>query len=162
MEWLQLGIKSQAKAFRSLGTQYLKDEYLDTAHKEVLFYDASKEWAQYQNWKKNRNKTRAVLEEKYGFDCKHAMHLVRLLRMGKEILETGKVNVDRTDIDAKELIEIRNGSWSFEKIEEYTKTMDAELGVLYDTSKLQKHTDDVKIEKLCVETIDKFLSEEKI
>ena len=102
------------------------------------------------------------MEEKYHYDPKHAMHLVRLIRMGKEILETGKVNVDRTKIDAKELIEIRNGSWTYEQLEEYAQNMDAELGILYETSKLQKHTDDIKIEKLCVETIDKFLSEEKI
>ena len=44
-DWLQLGIKSQAKAFLSLGTQYIKDEYIERVHNEVLFYNASKEWA---------------------------------------------------------------------------------------------------------------------
>ncbi|AEZ66297.1 hypothetical protein phiTE_131 [Pectobacterium phage phiTE] len=38
---------------------------------------------------KNRNAARHELEEKFGYDTKHAMHLVRLLRMSQEILETG-------------------------------------------------------------------------
>jgi len=42
---------------------------------------ANKKYNQYENWKKNRNPTRAKLEQKYGFDCKHGMHLIRLLKM---------------------------------------------------------------------------------
>lgn len=45
---------------------------------------------------------------------KHAMHLIRLLRMGKEIIEDGKVNVKRPD--AKELKLIRLGKVSLEDI----------------------------------------------
>lgn len=68
-EWLQMGIKAQAKAFGSLGTKYIRDEYIEMAQKEVEFYNASREWARYMDWKKHRNKLRAPLEEKYGFDC---------------------------------------------------------------------------------------------
>jgi len=46
-----------------------------------------------------------VLEAKFGFDTKHAMHLIRLLRMAREILETGVVHVKRPD--AEELSAIR-------------------------------------------------------
>ena len=45
---------------------------------------------------------------------KHAMHLVRLLRMGKEIVQTGKVWVKRPDAD--DLLEIRYGDRSLESI----------------------------------------------
>jgi predicted nucleotidyltransferase len=57
---------------------------------------------------------RKRLVEKYGYDCKNAAHLIRLLRMGVEFLETGKMEVFRSD--AKELIEIKTGKWSLEEV----------------------------------------------
>jgi hypothetical protein len=159
MEWFQLGVKSQAKAFLSLGTQYVKDEYVDMAKKELAHYDAMEQWKRYQQWKKSRNKKRAVLEEKYGFDTKHAAHLVRLKRMGEEILKTGQVNVDRTNIDAEELVAIRNGAWDYEKIEEYAQD-ESLLNELYQTTDLRRSSDYAGINKLCIETVEGFLGRE--
>jgi hypothetical protein len=56
------------------------------------------------------------LEEKYSYDVKHGAHLVRLLNMGIEIIRDGKVNVDRTGIDADVLLDIRNGGWTYERL----------------------------------------------
>ena len=53
--------------------------------------------------------------EKFGYDCKNAAHLIRLLRMGIEALLTGEINVARHD--AKQLKEIKRGDWSRAKIE---------------------------------------------
>jgi predicted nucleotidyltransferase len=61
-----------------------------------------------------RNPARAELERAHGFDTKHAMHLVRLLRMGNEVLVTGVVHVHRAD--AEELLAIRQGAWTFEEV----------------------------------------------
>ena len=158
MEQLQIGIKAQARTLLSLGTKYIKDEYLDQAGKEVKFYEATKDWKQYQEWKKHRNKKRAELEVKYGYDPKHSMHLIRLLRMGEEILRTGEVNVDRRGIDADELKEIRFGSWTFEQVEKYAHEMDAVLGNLYKISTLRKSPDRNKINELCIEISDEYLN----
>lgn len=158
MEWIQLNIKAQAKAFLSLGTNFLKEEFVDIAEKEVRYYTARKEWEQYQNWAKHRNKARAVLEENFGHDTKHAMHLVRLLRMGVEALEKGNIYVDRTNIDAEELIEIRNGAWSFEKLEEYANTSDVKLAELYKKSELRDRPDHEEIHQLCTNVISDYLS----
>lgn len=79
-----------------------------------------------------RNQDRADTEREFGYDTKHAAHLVRLLRMGVEILTTGQVNVDRRGIDAEELVAIRNGAWTYEQIEEYAREMDAKLTDIYD------------------------------
>jgi hypothetical protein len=98
-----------------------------------------------------------VLEEKFGYDVKHAAHLVRLLRMGKEILLTGKVNVDRTNIDAEELKAIRNGSMKYDEVEEYAKKSDEELNSIYDKSTLQKSPQIEKIDQLCLEVCEDFL-----
>lgn len=95
---------------------------------------------QYWQWKNNRNVARSELEEQFGYDTKHAMHLVRLLRMGTEILSTGQVNVLRPD--AKELLEIRDGKWSYDELLEYATKMDNEIrGDLYTNSDLRPRVD---------------------
>lgn len=91
----------------------------------------------YWEWRRNRNQTRSKLEEQYGYDTKHAMHLVRLMRMGSEILDTGVVNVLRPD--AEELISIRNGAWTYDEVMEFAKDKDAEMRKLYDTTELPKY-----------------------
>ena len=67
-------------------------------------------------WLQQRNAERAALESAHGYDTKHGAHLVRLLRMGREILETGHVHVWRGDRDADELKAIRAGEWSYERM----------------------------------------------
>lgn len=79
------------------------------------------QWRHYWSWVKNRNPVRSDLEIKYGYDTKHAMHVMRLLRSGYEILTQGRVNVFRPD--AKELLDIRSGAWSYEKLLENAAEM---------------------------------------
>lgn len=160
MEYLQVGIKSQANTLRALGPSYIKDEYLEMATKELAYYNDSLVWKQYQDWLKSRNKLRAELEVKFGFDTKHAAHLVRLIRMCIEILETGKVNVDRTNIDAEELKAIRAGAWSFDKLEEYAHAMDDKAGLLYNTSSLKRSPDIETIKRLCEKVCEEYLKRE--
>lgn len=71
----------------------------------------------YHEWKENRNAKRSELESKNGYDTKHAMHVVRLLRTAEEALTTGEIQVRRPD--AQELLAIRNGAWSYEDMMEY-------------------------------------------
>jgi len=52
--------------------------------------------------------------EKFGYDCKNAAHLIRLLRMGIEALTTGEINVARHD--AKQLKEIKSGQWTLAQV----------------------------------------------
>lgn len=105
---------------------------------------------QYWTWKKNRNEVRSELEEQFGYDTKHAMHLVRLLRMGKEALTEGKIIVKRPDAD--ELLSIRGGAWTYEEIVQYAEEMDREVReVLYKQTDLPKKSDIKKIAKLLME-----------
>lgn len=82
-------------------------------------------WKNYWNWKTHRNEKRGELEEKFGFDTKHAMHLIRLLRMGDEIINEGVVKVERPD--AKELLDIRNGLYSYEYIIDEATRLDEKI-----------------------------------
>lgn len=160
LDFLQKALQAQLKTLIELGrtTSYIKDEYVEEAEKELKYTNAIRNWNRYEEWKKHRNKKRAPLEEKFGYDTKHAAHLVRLIRMGQEVLETGKVNVDRTNIDAEELKAIRAGIWSYDKIEEYTTNMDKEFDILYEKSTLQHAPKLEKIHELTVSIVDKYLS----
>lgn len=104
-------------------------------------YVAAKErHAQYWNWKKSRNETRSVLEEQFGFDTKHALHLVRLLRTGVEALRDGEILVKRPDAD--ELLAIRNGAWTYEELVSYAEKIDDEIkNKWYKTTSLPKKPD---------------------
>ncbi len=104
---------------------------------------------QYWTWKKNRNKQRSVLEEEFGYDTKHAMHLVRLLRMGEEVLETGQIIVKRPD--AEELLAIRNGSMTYEEIVEYAEDMNDNIkNNLLPKTDLRKKVDLVRAAEILI------------
>lgn len=81
---------------------------------EAAYKASHQNWKSYWTWKNNRNEKRAELEIKYGYDTKHAMHLIRLLKTGCEVLEYGKVFVHREDKNF--LLSIRNGEYSYEEI----------------------------------------------
>ena len=81
---------------------------------ERRYRAAMKHWDSYQKWKSQRNPTRAETERRYGYDTKHAMHLIRLMRMGLEVLQTGELLVRRPD--AAELNAIRDGALSFDDL----------------------------------------------
>ena len=119
-------------------------------------YQASKtHYDQYQNWLNTRNPVRAELEVKFGLDTKHAAHLVRLMRMCKEILTLGKVIVRRPD--AEELLSIRAGAWSYDQIVEYAEKVEAECAALYDTSILRKEPDRVTVDAAIVAMTEAYL-----
>jgi len=125
---------------------------------EAAYKKALSEWNSYLNWKKTRNPVRAEMEARYGYDGKHASHLVRLLRQGYEILTTGKVNVRRPDAD--ELLAIRrDGIWPYDQLVEYAENMDRQMTDIYDAgvSPLPKTPDVVQIDRVVVEIVEDFL-----
>lgn len=141
-------------AARKIG---LSDNFIQLMQQERQYVGAKREFDQYQNWKKTRNKTRSALEEKYGYDTKHAYHLVRLIRMCREVLMTGKVIVKRPD--REELLAIRNGAWTYEKLMEFAEAEEKALDELYLTSNiLPKTADKEKLDKLCIKLVEMSLS----
>jgi predicted nucleotidyltransferase len=134
--------------------QGFSDNFLEVLNREKRYRAALREWNSYQNWLVNRNPARAEIERKFGFDLKHATHLVRLIRMAREILETGEVHVHRPD--AEELRAIRNGAWSYEKIVEFAETEDQVLNDVVKTSSLPKVPDRHKIHEITRDMILEF------
>jgi hypothetical protein len=132
------------------------ENFIYLLQKERGYGMASLQWKQYNNWKKERNPERAKLEKESGFDRKHAIHLIRLLKMGKEILETGKVNVWRDDAD--ELLSIRNGAWTYEQVVEFAEENIKILDELYKTSTVVPKTPNhVALDKLCMELVGEMI-----
>lgn len=121
---------------------------------ERRYNNAMRNWEQYQTWKANRNPKRAETEALYGYDTKHAMHLVRLMRMAQEVLKLGKVIVKRPD--REELLGIRSGAWPFEKLMEWAYQMDGSLDDLERFSPLPHDPDRKAIDRVLVNTILSF------
>lgn len=139
-------------AARTLGYD---ENFLALLDRERKYTAAQREWEQLQNWKATRNPKRAELEAKHGYDVKHAMHLVRLLRMCREILTTGEVIVQRPD--REELLAIRNGAWSYDKLVGWAEDEDRALEALYVSSTLPKVPDRGALDRLCVELVEESL-----
>lgn len=127
---------------------------MEMLDREKRYATALKQWDSFCNWEKNRNKDRADLESKYGFDSKHGMHLIRLLRMCVEILKGQGVNVRRPD--AAELLSIRNGDWSYDKLIDESDKLNAEIAACFDTSPLPALPDVVTLNRLCVDLTEEF------
>lgn len=138
-----------AAAGRSIGYE---ENFLLLLDRERQYKARKNEHEQYQHWKATRNAARSAIEAKYGYDTKHAMHLVRLTRMAKEILETGRVVVKRPDRD--ELLAIRNGAWSYDDLMAWFDRQDAELAEAYAKSTLRHHPDRVALDTLCREIVE--------
>lgn len=137
------------------------DNFVEYLQRERQYKMALVEWNQYRTWLRDRNPARAALEQKWGFDSKHASHLYRLMRQGEELLTTGQLHVDRTGIDAEELLAIRNnGIYTYDQIVEWAEKMDARLDTLYQdgTSPLPKKPDFNKVEAILVSLQEESLS----
>jgi hypothetical protein len=100
-------------------------------NRERQYKAALAHYNQYENWKETRNPKRAALEAKFGFDTKHASHLIRLLRMSVEILTEGKLLVRRPD--AAELLEIRRGAWTYDQLMSQVEALRAKVDLVFNS-----------------------------
>lgn len=120
---------------------------------ERRYNSAMRNYASYQKWKTERNVTRSALEASFGYDTKHAMHLVRLMRMAKEILAEGKVLVKRPD--AEDLLAIRRGAWSYDQLIDWAQKTEQELNTII--SPLPHSPNRAKIDELLVDIVNEYL-----
>lgn len=131
------------------------DEWIEIMMREKAYINAMNDWSAYQTWKENRNKERAKMEASFGYDGKHALHLVRLLRQGIEVLETGNLVVFRPD--REDLLAIRNGAWTYEQLVEYAEECEKKVIELYETTTLPKNPDRTFLDNLCCDIIEDYI-----
>ncbi len=154
----ELQITSDARwqsAARSIG---LSENFLALMDRERRYKAAANSFRQYTEWKAKRNPKRAAIEAKYGYDCKHASHLVRLLRMCRELLAEHVLRVRRPDAD--ELRAIRDGAWSYNELVAHADAENEELLALAEQSTLPRAPDSTALNALCVEMTEIALAED--
>jgi len=99
---------------------------------------------------------RKALVKKHGYDTKNASHLIRLLRMGIEFLTEGYLYVKRKD--ATQLLEIKNGEWSLEKVQEESDRLFKLAEEAYIRSSLPSQPDREKAEQICIDICKSILA----
>lgn len=102
---------------------------------------------------------RKQLVEKFGYDCKNAAHLIRLLRMGIEFLNEGKLYPKRPD--APQLKEIKRGEWPLEKVKDEAERLFATAELAWVMSNLPDAPDREKINDLCRKIAKNYFDSEE-
>lgn len=133
----------------------LSPNFLQALALEKRYRGARREWEQYKTWVRERNAARAELEAQFGYDTKHAMHLVRLLKMAAEIAETGVVKVERED--REELLSIRRGAMGYDELVEYAERLSREAQAAAEHSPLAEAPDEQALDELCVSIVEEVL-----
>lgn len=82
------------------------------------------------------------------YDAKDAHHLIRLLQMGRELLETGALQVHRPR--ASELAAIKRGEWPLADVLDYAETLFAEMTAAYERSPLPDEVDRDAVQALAI------------
>ncbi|MBW4561611.1 MAG: nucleotidyltransferase domain-containing protein [Mojavia pulchra JT2-VF2] len=132
-----------------------RKDFIRLLQKSQTYQVALREWKAYLSWQENRNPVRAEMERKSGFDLKHGMHCIRLLRSGLEILQKGEVIVDRRIAgDADNLKAILQGVYSYEQVMKMAEELVAEMETAYEQSNLAHKPDLEQINELCMELVE--------
>lgn len=104
---------------------------------------------------KNRNPhgKRREIVDKFGYDVKHAYHIVRLICEVEDILMYGDFDL----MEHKEILKsVRRGEWTLERIESYFNEKEKNLDSLFVTSTLPKYPDEDKIKQLLLDCLEEF------
>ena len=129
----------------------LPAETVSALNAERRYRSALKHWEAYQAWKSERNPARAELERLHGYDTKHAMHLVRLMRTGLELLQTGELRVRRND--AAELNAVRDGAMTFEELQNLASDLQGKMVKAATTTSLPADVNHAFVDRMAFETI---------
>jgi len=132
-----------------------RKDFIRLLQKSQSYQIALREWKAYIAWQENRNPARAEMEKKSGYDLKHGMHCIRLLRSGLEILKNGRIIVDRRLAgDADDLKAILRGDYNYEQLMKMAEDLVKEMDVFYHQSSLPHRPDLEKINNLCMELVE--------
>ena len=94
---------------------------------------------------------RPELVEKYGFDTKYAMHMIRLGLQGIEVMRTGRMTLPMAEPERSRLRAIRTGSETMQQVTTWAGELEAELRDLLDASPLPPEPDSARVERWMVD-----------
>lgn len=95
---------------------------------------------------------RRRLVEQFGYDCKNASHLIRLLHMGIEYLKSGEMHVER-EKDRDMLLAIKRGDWALERVTRLSEKLFQQAEAAYNRSLLPERPNDTVVNRLCVDVV---------
>jgi uncharacterized protein len=150
LECSEEAVENRLRAI-AMHTLSIPPEVVSTLNAERKYLSAMKHWESFETWKAERNEKRAELERQHGYDTKHAMHLIRLMRVGLEILQTGELRVRRADAD--ELNAIRDGVLSYDKLLEMAAGLQQQMQSAAARSPLPNDVDYERVDRLVLDLI---------
>lgn len=127
-------------------SDFLVNASIDRANHKSETQKIDKFWA----WKCNRNEKRALLEEKFGYDTKHGMHLIRLLSSCKNILLTGDYDPTLKGRDLEVVKRIREGNYRYELLLNKSESLLNDINTIIKNgnTNLPKQANEVAINEL--------------
>jgi len=123
---------------------------------QQAYQDVLADRKQYQIWCRNQDPARAEREREYGYDTADAMHAIRLLAMGAEILEISQVRVHRHDREW--LRSVRDGALLYDELRDLVPVCLARLDRLSRLSSLPEQPDVAVAQALAIELQEQYLS----
>lgn len=111
-----------------------------------------KKHKEYWEWMELRNDDRYTTHLLHGknYDSKNMMHTIRLLKLVKELIETGKFNLYRTH-DREELLAIKNGKYTYDEVLKLAEELAKEINRFAYSTHFKSPRNDHKIEQFLVE-----------
>lgn len=108
-----------------------------------------------------KNVTRPELVEKYGYDTKYAMHMLRLGVQGVEYLQTGRLTLPMPEPVRGQLRGVRTGALSLQECLTWAGELERELKDMINSSPLPREPDARDIDSFLSTTYELFWNSEK-
>ena len=105
-----------------------------------------------------QNQKRKDSFEKFGYDTKNALHLLRLARQAIEILTEGELYVFRHD--AQQLLDVKEGKYTYDELVEQFEHYERLVEEAYVHSPLPHKPDYDKANELLIELVEEYFEEE--
>lgn len=104
---------------------------------------------------------RPELEAKYGYDVKAAMHAVRLCYECIELLKDANITLPRPERELKELIAIRSGEWSLDRVSDKVNQLMQDIERAEAYSPLGDQPDRDRLSSLISQTYLRYWKDER-
>jgi len=101
-----------------------------------------------------RDINRTELVEKFGYDTKYAMHMLRLGHQGVEFLESGRLSLPMREPVCSHLMDVRCGRSTIADVLEECKELELRLVELLDSSTLSPEPDWETVERFVMDTYE--------
>lgn len=101
-----------------------------------------------------RDVNRTELVEKFGYDTKYAMHMLRLGYQGVEFLERGCLSLPMREPVRSHLMDVRNGRSSAAEVLEECKVLEARITALLQSSSLPPEPDWETVERFVMDAYE--------